>query len=82
MKSAADYLRVGDMVPVKVIAVDENGKISLSIKQAKEGGMPMLPPDVERDVVSESSRGGSRDRDRGRDRGGRDRGDRPRSNRR
>lgn len=74
VKSVADYLRVGDVVPVKVIAVDENGKVSLSIKQAKEGGMPMLPPDAERDVIEESSRGG---RDRG-GRGGRDRGDRDR----
>ena len=62
VKSVADYLRVGDVVPVKVVGVDENGKISLSIKQAKEGGMPMLPPDAERDVISESPRCG---RDRG-----------------
>jgi polyribonucleotide nucleotidyltransferase len=71
VKNVADYLRVGDVVPVKVMGIDDNGKISLSIKQAKEGGMPMLPPDVERDVVSESS-------GRGRDRGGRDRDRRPR----
>lgn len=68
VKSVADYLRVDDIVPVKVVGVDDNGKISLSIKQAKEGGMPLLPPDAERDVISESAprRGG-------------DRGDRPRS---
>lgn len=53
VKSPADYMKVGDTVPVKVVSM-ENGKISLSIKQAKEGGLPMLPPDVERDVVSES----------------------------
>ncbi|HXV28555.1 MAG TPA: polyribonucleotide nucleotidyltransferase, partial [bacterium] len=61
VKQVQDYLRVGDVVPVKVIGVDEQGKVSLSIKQAKEGGMPMLPPDVKRDVV-EAGRGG-RDRD-------------------
>lgn len=66
VKSVADYMKVGDIVPVKVISVDENGKVSLSIKQAKEGGLPMLPPDVERDVISESS-------PRGRDRGPRSR---------
>jgi len=68
VKNVADYLRVGDIVPVKVMSIDENGKISLSIKQAKEGGMPMLPPDVERDVISEAGRGGGRDRGRDRDR--------------
>ncbi len=66
VKNVADYLRVGDEVPVKVVGIDDNGKISLSIKQAKEGGWPMLPPDAERDVVSESA-------PRGRDRGGRER---------
>jgi polyribonucleotide nucleotidyltransferase len=66
VKHVEDYLRVGDVVPVKVLSIDEQGKISLSIKQAVEGGLPMLPPDVKRDVVSEPSR--SRDRDRDRDR--------------
>ena len=61
VKNVNDYLRLGDIVPVKVLGI-ENGKISLSIKQAKEGGMPMLPPDVERDPISEPS---SRGRDRG-----------------
>lgn len=60
VKSVADYVKVGDIIPVKVISVDDNGKISLSVKQAKEGGLEMLPPDVERDVISES-----RPRDRG-----------------
>lgn len=64
VKNVADYLKVGDIVPVKVTAVDpETGKVSLSIKEAKPGGMPMLPPGVERDEVSEPS-------SRGRDRGG------------
>jgi len=65
VKSVTDYLRVGDIVPVKVVSIDENGKINLSIKQAKEGGLQPLPPDAERDVISESGRGG-RDRDRSR----------------
>jgi polyribonucleotide nucleotidyltransferase len=64
VKDVTDYLKVGDIVPVKVINIDEFGKISLSIKQAKEGGMPMLPPDVERDVISEPSRGGRGERGR------------------
>lgn len=61
VKNVTDYLKVGFEVPVKVLGVDERGKVSLSIKQAKEGGMPELPPDVERDVIIESSsRGGGR----------------------
>ncbi len=66
VKNVTDYLRVGDVVPVKVIGVDDQGKVSLSIKQAKEGGMPMLPPDVPRDVIQESAGRGGRDRDRDR----------------
>ena len=65
VKSITDYLRVGDKVSVKVVSVDDNGKVSLSVKQAQEGGLPVLPPDAERDVISESGRGGGRDRDRG-----------------
>lgn len=67
VKAINDYVRVGDTIPVKVIAVDENGKVSLSVKQAKEGGLPALPPDAERDPISEPSQRG-RDRDRGRSR--------------
>ena len=63
VKTVTDYLRVGDVVPVKVTAVDDNGKISLSLKQAKEGGWPMLAPDAERDVIEPP-------RERGGDRGG------------
>lgn len=66
VKSPADYMKVGDTVPVKVVSM-ENGKISLSVKQAKEGGLPMFGPEVERDAVSESrprERGGDRSRRR------------------
>lgn len=69
VKDVTEYLRVGDMVPVKVVSIDDQGKISLSIKQAQEGGWPPLPPDAERDVISESGgKGGGRDRDRSRSR--------------
>ncbi|MSR77537.1 MAG: polyribonucleotide nucleotidyltransferase [Candidatus Omnitrophica bacterium] len=57
VKSVNDYLRLGDIVPVKVVNMGDDGKVSLSIKSAREGGMPMLPPDAERDPVSEISRG-------------------------
>ncbi|MFZ5802934.1 MAG: polyribonucleotide nucleotidyltransferase [Candidatus Omnitrophota bacterium] len=65
VKSAGDYLRVGDKVSVKVIGVDDRGKISLSIKQAVPGGMPILPEDQRTVVEAAPPR---RDRD---DRGGR-----------
>lgn len=34
VKKVEDHLKVGDIVPVKVVQVDENGKISLSKKKA------------------------------------------------
>ncbi len=69
-KSPADFLHVGDIVPIKVLSVDEMGKVSLSIKQAKPGGMPELGPEVERDAI---------DPGRGAGGGGRGGGDRSRS---
>ncbi len=36
VKSVEDELKIGQVVPVKVIRVEEGGKISLSLKQAKE----------------------------------------------
>lgn len=69
VKAVNDYLRMGDIVPVKVINVEPDGRVSLSIKAAREGGMPMLSPDAERDPISETGGGrGGRDRDRGRSR--------------
>lgn len=74
VKSPGDYMRVGDKVTVKVLGVDERGKISLSIKEAVPGGLPILPED-QRVVVEADDRPprrGGRERDRG-GRGGRDR---------
>jgi len=68
VKAVNDYLRVGDIVPVKLKGV-ENGKLSLSIKEATDGGMPELPPDAARDPISEpAARSGGRDRGRSRSR--------------
>ncbi len=67
VKSAGDYLRVGDKVKVKVLSVDERGKISLSIKQAMTEPLPILPEDQRTVVEALPPR---RDRD---DRGGRGR---------
>jgi polyribonucleotide nucleotidyltransferase len=30
-----DVVKIGDIVPVKVVSIDEQGRINLSIKQAK-----------------------------------------------
>jgi polyribonucleotide nucleotidyltransferase len=70
VKDVTEYLRVDDTVTVKVVGVDENGKVSLSVKQAQPGGMtPSYPSDPS--LVADSGRG--------RDRGGRGGGDRSRS---
>jgi polyribonucleotide nucleotidyltransferase len=65
-----DVLNVGDMVMVKVIGVDRDGKIKLSRKA--------LLPEPEGYVAAAVGAGGGRDRDRDRERGGRDRGRGPR----
>lgn len=75
-KDVTEYLKVGMVVPAKVLSIDDRGKVSLSIKQAQEGGIPPLPPGEERDVIEEPrsrgfGRGGRDDRKRG---GSRDRG--------
>jgi polyribonucleotide nucleotidyltransferase len=67
VKSAGDYLRVGDKIKVKVLSVDERGKVSLSIKQAMTEPLPILPEDQRTVVEALPPR---RDRD---DRGGRGR---------
>lgn len=75
VKDINDHLKVGDQVEVKVINVEKDGKIGLSIKKAKEregAANEQRPNRPER-----GNRPYNRDRDRGgRDRGGRDREDR------
>jgi polyribonucleotide nucleotidyltransferase len=60
-----DVLNLGDMVMVKVIGVDRDGKIKLSRKA--------LLPEPPGYVAPPPREGGDRDRGRGGDRGGRDR---------
>jgi polyribonucleotide nucleotidyltransferase len=73
VSSVSDLLKVGDQVPVKVIAIDDQDRVKLSRKQAmRERGLKDEP----------QAAGPERDRDRGdRDRGDRDRGDRDRGDR-
>lgn len=42
VKSVEDHLKVGDIFPVKVISVDSEGKVNLSIVQAKDGEGPPI----------------------------------------
>jgi polyribonucleotide nucleotidyltransferase len=47
VKRVEDHLKVGDMVTVKVISIDDEGRINLSIKKAR---------DLEKDVQTEKAR--------------------------
>ena len=70
VKDVNDHLKIGDMVTVKVINVDKDGKIGLSIKQAVDKPVESSrPPRAPR---SDRPSGGRTDRPSG----GRD-GDRP-----
>lgn len=77
VKSVEDHLKLGDVIPVKVISIDNEGKVNLSIVQAKDGEGP--PVIRERKPRPEREEGQGPERDRGGDRGrGRDRSERPR----
>lgn len=47
VKNIRDYLKEKDKVKVKVISVDDNGKISLSIKQASPPKRSVRPMEVD-----------------------------------
>lgn len=47
VKDIRDYLKEQDTVKVKVISVDENGKISLSIKQAEAPKRSARPVEID-----------------------------------
>lgn len=84
VKSVADHLKVGDEVTVKVINVDKDGKIGLSIKKAIDKPAPEPTEPQQRPFRSEDRGGRPRSGDgsyggggnRGGNRGGGDRGNR------
>lgn len=47
VKNIRDYLKEKDKVKVKVISVDDNGKISLSIKQASPPRKSVRPAEID-----------------------------------
>ncbi len=54
IKDINDYIKQGDLVKVKVLDIDDKGKISLSIRKATEGSYPkketekiMRPADID-----------------------------------
>ncbi|MCH3965627.1 MAG: S1 domain-containing RNA-binding protein [Clostridium sp.] len=47
VKNIRDYLKEKDKVTVKVISIDDNGKISLSIKQANIGKKSFKPVEID-----------------------------------
>jgi len=67
VKDVKDHLKLEDVVTVKVINVDKDGKIGLSIKQAIDRPEGSVPPQRER---GPSSGGGGFNRDRGPSGGG------------
>jgi polyribonucleotide nucleotidyltransferase len=53
VKDVSDYLKVGDMVRTKVLEVDRQGRIRLSIKEAKRDDQPATEQAVEAAVVAQ-----------------------------
>ncbi|MBQ9067408.1 MAG: S1 RNA-binding domain-containing protein [Clostridia bacterium] len=66
VKEISDFLEKGQTVKVKILKIDDAGKISLSIKQAGEDALPKRdnrPQDRDGDRAPRSGRGGNgRDR--------------------
>lgn len=72
VKDVKDHLKIDDIVKVKVINVDKDGKIGLSIKQAIDRPEGQAPPQQrERTGAGGPSGGGERFNRGGQDRGGR-----------
>ncbi|MFF2484459.1 S1 domain-containing RNA-binding protein [Paenibacillus sp. NPDC058071] len=74
VKDVKDHLKIDDIVKVKVINVDKDGKIGLSIKQAVDRPEGQLPPQRE---PRQGGGGGERFNRGGGGGGGQDRGGRP-----
>jgi len=71
VKDVKDHLKIDDIVKVKVINVDKDGKIGLSIKQAVDRPEGQQPLQRERTGGGAGGAGGERFNRGGQDRGGR-----------
>ncbi len=85
VSSVSDVCKVGDVMQVKVISIDDQDRVKLSRKvllREQKGEEPDAPRSEGGRPEGERSERGERDRDRGdRERGDRDRGDRGRGDR-
>ena len=64
VKNVEEHLKLGDVVPVKVISVDNEGKVNLSIVQAKLGEGPPIVKERRPSGGDREDRGPDRDRER------------------
>jgi S1 RNA binding domain protein len=64
VKDIKDFLKEQDKVKVKVLSVDDNGKISLSIKQASVPKKSSKPVDIDWGKNSKPKQGGADFEDR------------------
>jgi polyribonucleotide nucleotidyltransferase len=55
VKDVSDYLKVGDLVRTKVLEVDRQGRIRLSIKEAKRDEQPVAVESVTETVVEQDT---------------------------
>ncbi len=69
VKAVTDVVKIGDPIKVKVINIDENGRIKLSRKALMDAPPPGSEPDRPANSEHGEDRGGERSGDRGRDRG-------------
>lgn len=60
VKDINEHLKVGDQVEVKVINVEKDGKIGLSIKKAKDRPESAAPPRPRQGRANDRSRGNDR----------------------
>ena len=53
VKNVEDYVKIGDKVPVKVIEIDDQGRINLTMKDLVENKEEEVPETAVEDIVSE-----------------------------
>lgn len=59
VKDIHEYLKIKDKVKVKVLSIDDKGKISLSVRQAKEVKKTSRPAEVDWSKDQKAQMGGS-----------------------